>query len=178
MRGKGETIKEVKKAIQEVYFELRQEMMSKYNRHVSFGDLFTDRWETARSYGFGEGTSCYDNVLILGDVKVGENTWIGPGVILDGDGGLEIGDYCSIGAGVQIYSHHSVRWAISLGVEPIDKRPTKIGSGVFIGPNTIIQMGVTIGDTAIIGACQLVSQDVPAGSFALSLPRKRSLRNE
>jgi carbonic anhydrase/acetyltransferase-like protein (isoleucine patch superfamily) len=75
---------------------LQEEKMARFKRRVSVGDLLTDRWENARQYGFGEGTSCYDNVLVLGDVKVGKNTWIGPNVILDGSGGLEIGDYCSI----------------------------------------------------------------------------------
>ena len=35
-------------------------------------------------------------IMIIGDVKVGKNTWIGPNVILDGSGGLEIGDYVCI----------------------------------------------------------------------------------
>ena len=60
----------------------------------------------------------YDNVLVLGDVIVGRNTWIGPGCILDGSGGgLEIGDWCSISAGVQIYTHNTVNRSISLGSE-------------------------------------------------------------
>ncbi len=58
----------------------------------------------------------YDNVLVLGDVRVGRNTWIGPGCILDGSGGgLRIGDWCSISAGVQIYTHNTVNRSISLG---------------------------------------------------------------
>src|SRR4030095_5352787 len=107
--------------IKDTYNALRNQMKLKFNRHVSFGDLFTDRWETSRHYGFGEGTSCYDNVLILGNVVVGRNTWIGPNVILDGSGGLEIGDYCSISAGVQIYTHNTVRWSGSLGEEEVER---------------------------------------------------------
>ena len=37
----------------------------------------------------------------------------------------------------------------------------KIGNGVFIGPNSIIQMGVTIGDKAIIGAMSFVNKNIP-----------------
>ena len=44
---------------------LRREKHEQYHRHVSVGDLLTDRCETAGDYGFGDGTSCYDNVLIL-----------------------------------------------------------------------------------------------------------------
>jgi hypothetical protein len=36
-------------------------------------------------------------------------------VILDGRGGLLIGDYVSISAGVQIYTHDTVEWSTSLG---------------------------------------------------------------
>ncbi|NKB23682.1 MAG: acyltransferase [Kiritimatiellae bacterium] len=156
--------------IKELYQQLCTQTKQKYNRHVSFGDLFTDRWETAKSYGFGEGTSCYDNVLILGDVTVGKNCWIGPNCILDGSGGLKIGDYCSISAGAQIYTHHTVKWSTSLGKESVEKSPIKIGSGVYIGPQSVIQMGVTIGDRAVIGACSFVTRDVPEGSKVWGCP--------
>ena len=141
--------------------ELRSLMKEKFNRHVSVQDLLTDRWETAKFYGFGEGTSCYNNVLIIGDVKVGKNTWIGPNVILDGSGGLEIGDYVSISAGVQIYTHDTVAWSTSLGKEPTTRDTTKIGNGVYLGPNSIIQMGTTIGDKAVIGAMSFVNKNIP-----------------
>jgi acetyltransferase-like isoleucine patch superfamily enzyme len=144
-----------------VIFYLRVKMKRQYNRHVSLGDLLTDRWETAKFLGFGEGTSCYNNVLVLGDVKVGKNTWIGPNVILDGSGGeLVIGDFCSISAGVQIYTHDSVSWSTSLGQDVVEKASTYIGNGVYIGPNSIIQKGVFIGDQAIIGAMSFVNKNV------------------
>lgn len=158
--------------LRRLYRTLRSRMKSRHDRHVALGDLCTDRWETARFLGFGEGTSCYDNVLILGEVRVGGHTWIGPNVVLDGSGGLDIGDYCSISAGVQIYTHHTVAWATSLGQRPPERRPTRIGSGVYIGPNTIIAMGVTIGDRAVIGAISFVDRDIPAGARAWGVPAR------
>jgi len=161
-----------------LYQSLRSEKKAKFNRHVSFGDLFTDRWDTARYLGFGDGSSCYDNVLVLGDVAVGENTWIGPNVILDGRfERLEIGDYCSISAGVQIYTHDTVRWSISLGKEPEEHAPTKIGSGVYIGPNSIISMGVSIGDRAVIGAQSFVNTDIPEEARAWGSPARVQTQN-
>jgi acetyltransferase-like isoleucine patch superfamily enzyme len=142
---------------------LQSEKMRTFKRRVSFGDLVTDRWDNARQYGFGEGSSCYDNVLVLGDVKVGEHTWIGPNVVLDGSGGgLVIGDHCSISSGVHIYTHNTVRRSVTLGKAPVDYAPTRIGNGVYIGPNTIVGMGVTIGDSAVIGAMSFVDKNVPA----------------
>ena len=140
----------------------------KFKRHVSIPDLLSDRWETAKFYGFGEGSSCYNNVLIIGNVKVGKNTWIGPNVVLDGSGGLEIGDYVSISAGVQIYTHHTVAWSNSLGNRDIQRTPTKIGNGVYIGPNSIIQMGCEVGDQSIIGALSFVNKNIPAKSKWIS----------
>lgn len=158
--------------LRSVLTSLRNEKLKEFSRHVSVGDLLMDREETARYYGFGEGSTCYDNVLIIGNVTVGKHTWIGPNVILDGSGGLEIGDYVSISAGVQIYSHHTVNWSVSEGKNPIDKSPTTIGNGVYIGPNAVVQMGISIGAGAIVGALSFVNRDLPAGVKAYGVPAR------
>jgi acetyltransferase-like isoleucine patch superfamily enzyme len=157
--------------IREFLNALSLKKKAQYNRRVSVGDLLTERSDNAAMYGFGEGTTMYDNVLVLGDVKVGRHTWIGPGCILDGSGGgLKIGDHCSISAGVQIYTHHTVNRSITLGTAPIDYAPTTIGDGVYIGPNTILQMGLTIGDKVVIGANSFVNRDLPTGAKAFGNP--------
>ncbi|HEY2892234.1 MAG TPA: acyltransferase [Dongiaceae bacterium] len=153
--------------------KLRREMQEKYRRHVSTGDLLSDRWETARNLGFGEGSSCYDNVLVLGDVTVGKHCWIGPNVILDGSGGLTIGDHVDVCAGSQIYTHTTVRRAVSGGKEPVTHAPTHLGSRIYIGPQTVIAMGVTIGDGVTIGTMSLVDRDVPAGAKVWGIPARQ-----
>ena len=151
---------------------LQAEKIKTFSRRVSVGDLLRERGDIAAEYGFGAGSTCYDNVLILGDVQVGKNTWIGPNVILDGSGGLVIGDNCSISAGVHIYTHDTVEWATSMGEKAAEYAPTAIGSGVYIGPNSVVQKGVTVGDRAVIGAMSFVNKPVPADARAWGQPAK------
>jgi acetyltransferase-like isoleucine patch superfamily enzyme len=153
-----------------LWMKRRREVDAQYRRTLPLGDYVVDRWEKARELGFGEGTSVYDSVLVLGKVQVGRNTWIGPFVVLDGSGGLQIGSNCSISAGVQVYSHDTVRWAISGGAEAPQRAPTRIGSNCYIGPNTVVAKGVTIGDGCIVGANSLVLHDLPSGSKAHGTP--------
>jgi len=168
--GGGDREVEFLTTLLSVLKKLREYNAKKWQRFVSVNNLLTDRWENAKFLNFGENTSIYDDVLVIGDVKVGKNTWIGPFVILDGSGGLEIGDYCSISAGVQIYTHNTVKWAISLGKEPYERKPVKIGNGVYIGPLTVISMGVNIGNQSIIGALSFVNRDIPSKSVAIGSP--------
>ena len=163
----------VDRSLNRLYLSLRERKFKEFNRTLSYGDYFTDRWDRARFHGFGEGTTVYDSVLIIGNVQVGRNTWIGPGVVLDGSGGeLKIGDYVSISAGVQIYTHRTVNWSISLGKLPYDGGPVAIGSGVYIGPNSVISMGVTIGDKSVVGAMSFVNKSIPPGVKAWGSPAK------
>jgi acetyltransferase-like isoleucine patch superfamily enzyme len=150
----------------------RAEVDAEFHRTLPFGDYVVDRWEKARALGFGDGASIYDSALVIGDVKVGEQTWIGPGVVLDGSGGLSIGAHCSISAGVQIYSHDTVDWALSGGMAHYAHASTAIGDNCYIGPNCVIAKGVTIGNGCVVGAGSVVLADLPPGSKAAGAPAR------
>lgn len=150
----------------------RQEVQRRWNRSLPSGEYLDNRWERATRLGFGQGSSIYDSSVVIGDVRVGSNTWIGPFVLLDGSGGLRIGDNCSISAGAHIYSHDTVDWALSGGVDSAVTARTAIGSNVYIGPNSVIVKGVQIGDGAVIGANSFVNIDVPAGCRAWGNPSR------
>jgi acetyltransferase-like isoleucine patch superfamily enzyme len=156
-----------------LWITCRRQTEDKFGRTLPFGEYIVDRWEKAQELGFGEGSSIYDSSLVLGDVTVGEQTWIGPFTILDGSGGgLIIGSHCSISAGVQIYTHDTVRLSLSGGKEPIEQEPTRIGSNCYVGPQTVIAKGVTIGDRVVIGAGSLVLNNIPSDSKAFGTPCK------
>jgi acetyltransferase-like isoleucine patch superfamily enzyme len=151
---------------------LRDDIMNRFKRVLPVGEYIVNRWEKANYLGFGEGSSIYDSSLVFGDVKVGKNSWIGPFTILDGSGGLIIGNNCSISAGVQIYSHDSVAWATSGGTNTYEYGPTIIEDNCYIGPNTVIAKGVNIGTGSVVGANSYVDKSWPQGSKIAGNPAK------
>ena len=155
------------------YEQLRDQMTETWSRDLPLDELLFDRWDRARHLGFGEGSSIYHLAYVYGDVAVGTNTWIGPFTLLDGSGGLTIGSWCSISAGVQIYTHDSVARAVTEGQAPIDRAPVSIGDGCYIGAGTVVAKGVTIGSHAVIGAQSFVNRDVEPFAIVAGTPARR-----
>lgn len=163
---------QLRHTLEALYQHRRQEMREQWQRDLPLTELLFDRWERARHLGFGEKTSIYHNSYVFGDVRVGSNTWIGPFTLLDGSGGLAIGDFCSISSGVQIYTHDTVKWALSGGKASYEHAPVKIGNCCYIGPDSIVTKGVEIGDHSLVGAQSLVNRSLPAFSIALGTPAR------
>lgn len=152
-------------------FSKRELVYKNFDRTLPIGDYISDRWEKAKFLKFGDKSSIYDSSLVLGNVKVGKNCWIGPFTILDGSGGeLIIGDNCDISAGVQIYTHDTVNRTTKN--QNIEKENVTIGSNCYIGPNSIISKGVHIGNNVIIGANSFVNKSIPSYSKAYGTPVK------
>jgi acetyltransferase-like isoleucine patch superfamily enzyme len=143
-----------------------------FNRSLPFADEVLDRWERAKKLKFGEGSSIYDSSYVFGEVVVGKNTWIGPFTIIDGSGGLEIGDNCTISSGVHIYTHDNVAQTLTGGKAPIEREKVVIGNCTYIGPNTIIRKGLSIGNFCIIGVGSFVNDHLPSHSIAVGSPAR------
>jgi acetyltransferase-like isoleucine patch superfamily enzyme len=155
---------------QEVYADLREEVRTRWNRDLPLEELLFDRWERARSLGFGEGASIYHNSYVYGDVRVGANTWVGPFTLLDGTGGLTIGSGCNISAGTMIYSHDTVASVLSGGSSDFEYAPVTIGDCCHIGSGVVIAKGCTIGDHSVVGAQSFVNRDIPPYTVAFGTP--------
>ena len=110
---------------------------------------------------------------IIGTPEIGAGTWVGAFTVIDGSGGLRIGQGCDVSCGVHIYTHSTVRRCVSgRAHDAIDHQPVAIGDHVFIGANAVVMMGVTIGDRAVIAAGAVVSDDVPAGTIVGGVPAR------
>ncbi|MFK7813539.1 MAG: CatB-related O-acetyltransferase [Maribacter sp.] len=103
--------------------------------------------------------------------------------------GCEIGKFCSIASGVKIgLGNHPINF---ISTSPLFYAPTnplryklanqltfeendqvQIGHDVWIGTNTVILDGITIGNGSIIGANSIVTKDVPPYSIVGGVPAK------
>lgn len=115
-------------------------------------------------------------------VIIGQNTQIGPFcVILVGDG-VDIGDnvligpHCVFAAGQHDYKQLEKPMMEAGG---ISKGKIRIGNDVWIGANTTIIDGVTVGNGAVIGANSFVNKDVePFGVYAGTPAKKITNRHD
>lgn len=148
-------------------------MKKKWDRTLPFDELLFDRWEKAKFLKTRSHSSIYHNSYVYGNVIIGTNSWIGPFTLLDGSGGrLKIGDYCSISSGVQIYTHDTVKWSLTGGKAPKEKKAVTIGDHCYVGPFSVITKGTDIGKCSVIGAHSLVNSSIPPYSLAFGTPAK------
>lgn len=126
----------------------------------------------------GEGVRIND-ALLLGQITLGRYVSIfGPGTVLSSVmNEIHVGSFTSIGQGVQIQEsyhnyHRTTTYLIQKNIfkteykkDFISKGPVIIGKDVWIGSNSVILSGVSIGDGSIIGAGSVVTKDV--GSFEI-----------
>ncbi len=159
--------------LKDLHSHLDTAFLNEFNRSVSFGDIFVDRWERAKKLGFGDKSSIYDSSLVIGDVIVGSNCWVGPYTILDGSGSLRIGDFCTISAGVHIYTHDNVKSTLSSGSLPIEKGSVSIGNNTYIAPNVILSKGINIGQYCIIATGSFVNKSFKDFSIIAGVPAKQ-----
>jgi acetyltransferase-like isoleucine patch superfamily enzyme len=126
----------------------------------------------------GDGTQIDLQVLCTGyghgRITIGRECYIAPWLILDWSDNIDVGDYAHIGA--TLWTHSSVRQA--LHGDPLrdkTRRPTSpvvIGSRVYVGWQSTVYPGVTIGSETVILPSSAVPKDVPSGVLAGGVPAK------
>lgn len=105
----------------------------------------------------------------IGDFVEVKNSYIGPGSKvphLSYVGDSTVGKGVNIGAGT-----------ITCNYDGVNKHPTFIGDGAFIGSNTNLVAPISVGEGAYIGAGSTVNKDIPAGALAVARGKQRNIEN-
>ena len=123
--------------------------------------------ERAAFYGLPATTRIRERTKIISseNLEIGEHCWIGENTVLDASGGLRIGEHTSIGLNCLVFTHSS--WLANMmlenysGSDLIERKPVSIGIGCFIGGNSVIMPGVTIGNFVTVQPLSVVAKDIP-----------------
>ena len=108
-----------------------------------------------------------------GGVRLGDRVEINNFSIVNGTGGVDIGEDTLVGPGVRIisYQHRHARGA-TIRSQAVIALPIRIGRDVWLAANAVILAGVTIGDGAVVAAGAVVREDVPAYAVVAGVPAR------
>ena len=121
--------------------------------------------------------SCGKNVWIVPPMKlmvgkyitIGEGCYFNAGTTFIDDWKIEIGKECLFGPNVTLCTTgHPISPAHRL--DGMYSFPIKIGDRCWIGANSIIMPGVTIGNNSVIGAGSVVTKNIPENVVAFGSP--------
>ena len=105
-------------------------------------------------------------------ISIGKNTFLNMNVIMLDNAPITIGDHVLIGPNVQFYTaSHSLDFESRRRWETFSK-PIVVEDDVWIGGNSVILQGVTIGARAVIAANSVVNKNVPPDSLYGGTPAK------
>lgn len=131
---------------------------------------------------FGRGAEFRPGAYAFGcsKIEIGDNVVIRPGSFLaadtrEGGQGIVIEDNVLLGPGVHFYCHnHQFENPdvpiIEQGYVPSQKITLK--NGCWIGANTVLLKGVTVGAHSVVGVGSIVTRDIPDGVVAVGNPAR------
>ncbi|MCA9873670.1 MAG: acyltransferase [Ardenticatenaceae bacterium] len=104
------------------------------------------------------------------NIQIGTGTSIGHGAILDGRGGLLIGNNVNFSTGVWIWTAEHV---VNSGDFVVRREPVYIQDHVWCSARVTILPGVTIGEGAVVAAGAVVTKDVEPYTIVGGVPAKK-----
>ncbi len=107
-------------------------------------------------------------------VQIGNRCLIGRHSSIVGHLEVVIEDDVYFGPNVYVtdQNHSNADPSQPIGNQSDVEQPVRIGAGSWLGANSVVLPGVTIGQRCIIGAGAVVTNDIPANSVAVGSPAK------
>lgn len=124
----------------------------------------------------GDGVRLYDGCRLVVDhlckesgITLGNGVALNFNCYIDGSGGVDLGANTILGPNVVIVSssHGTAEARNQKHLAPV-----KLGKRVWVGANTVIMAGITIGDGATVGAGSVVTRDVEPGATVVGNPAR------
>lgn len=106
------------------------------------------------------------------NISIGNDVYINFGCVILDCGQVRIGDNTLIGPNVGLFSGNHTTDAEERAAGGLIPKPITIGERVWLCGNVTVVPGVTIGDDTIIGAGSVVTKDIPSGVIAAGNPCK------
>ncbi|MHC4952095.1 MAG: acyltransferase [Planctomycetota bacterium] len=127
------------------------------------------------------GNDCYIGHLVqlqgyplnTKSIVIENGVWIGSGCILNGAGGLSIGDGVGVGPGTIILtSEHFLDGHPKIMSNPLEFKPVVIDKWADLGAGCRIVPGVHIGEGAFVGMGAVVTKDVRPYTVVVGVPAR------
>jgi len=106
-------------------------------------------------------------------LDIGQHSFIGRGTEIDVSKEVVIGDHVLIAPGVFITDHaHNMKAEKLIDSQGCTSTSVSIADDVWLGANSIILPGVSIGRGAVVGAGAVVTGDIPGNSVVAGVPAR------
>lgn len=144
-------------------------------KHLAFPFSEYLRWLTLRPFAPGIRTKAIGDGVALWfpwRIRIGAGSSVNQGSIIDGFGGVTIGQNVRIASYVRINTadHRFDDPDVPIARQGFEVAPVTIGDDVWLGTGVVVGAGVTIGSGCVIGAGSVVTRDIPPHSVAVGAP--------
>jgi maltose O-acetyltransferase len=119
-------------------------------------------------------SSCY--IIMPQQMEIGDNTSIAPYTTVYATFGVKIGKNCLISSNCGISSYNHIQDSLNRRASENEdfrfSKPVSIGDNVWIGMNSCILPGVSIGNNSIIGSGSVVTKNIPSNEIWVGNPAR------
>jgi len=135
----------------------RSNMLNGFFKHVGKNVFIERTFVCEYGYNISMGDDCFMNydcvILDCAEVTIGKHCLFGP--------------RCQI-----LTATHPIDYKQRRDDEINIAKPIHIGNECFFGASVIVLPGVTIGDNVVVGACSVITKDVPSNTIVAGNPAK------